>query len=47
MPVASALSEARKRGSRLATRPSGSPRKMVKPAIAPRTRIFSVLIAAA
>ena len=40
MPVANAVSAARIAGDVLPTRPSGRPRKIVKPAIAPRRRVW-------
>src|SRR5919108_4435303 len=44
MPAARELSAARSCALDVWTRPSGRPRKIVKPAIAPRTRICAVLI---
>ena len=44
MPVAKAVSAARIAGDAPPTRPSGRPRKIVKPAIAPRTRVWVVLM---
>ena len=44
MPVASALSPARVGAFRPVIRPTGSPRKIVAPAIAPRRRMWPVVI---
>ena len=44
MPVATAVSPVRIAADVVPTRPSGRPRKMVAPAIAPRIRVCVVLM---